>query len=209
VVVPLPAARRPIFAEVFVDVSAQLHGYGRRVFQDELAAISPWGVTEECSCPVPGYRVHNMDMRSGELARNAGVNLQTIRFYERRGLLPKPPRTVSGYRTYQQRDLERVLFIRRNQELGFTLAEIKQLMDLHSVLASMGARHFGTRPNELQGIIEIGRERLLAIREKSRTLNTMRRQLEWMLQQLESASTATCPVQSSRKRRPAHLKKIS
>src|SRR6516165_8265112 len=119
-------------------------------------------------------------MRSGELARNAGVNLQTIRFYERQGLLPKPERTASGYRTYQQRDLERVLFIRRNQELGFTLAEIKQLMDLHSVLASMGARHFGTRPNELQGIIEIGRERLLAIREKSRTLNTMRRQLEWM-----------------------------
>jgi len=52
-------------------------------------------------------------MRTGELARNAGVNLQTIRFYEREGLLPKPARTVSGYRNYQESDLERVIFIRR------------------------------------------------------------------------------------------------
>ena len=147
-------------------------------------------------------------MRSGELARSAGVNLQTIRFYERQGLLPKPARTASGYRSYQQNDLERVLFIRRNQQLGFTLAEIKQLMDLHRVLASMGLKHFRRRPSELQGIIEIGRERLLAIKEKSRILNTMRRQLEWLLQQLESASVVTCP-QSSGTRPPAHIKKSS
>lgn len=148
-------------------------------------------------------------MRSGELARNAGVNLQTIRFYERQGLLPKPARTASGYRSYQQNDLERVLFIRRNQELGFTLAEIKQLVDLHSVLASMGPQPFRRRPSELEGIIEIGRERLLAIKKKSRTLSTMRRQLEWLLQQLESATVVTCPAQASAKRPPAHIKKSS
>src|SRR5215469_612783 len=62
-------------------------------------------------------------MRTGELARKAGVNLQTIRFYEREGLLPEPARNVSGYRSYQTSDLDRVIFIRRNQELGFTLAE--------------------------------------------------------------------------------------
>jgi len=135
-------------------------------------------------------------MRTGELARNAGVNLQTIRFYERQGLLPEPERTASGYRTYQQRDLDRVKFIRRNQELGFTLREIKQLMDLHNVLASMGPKHFSRRPAELQGIIEIGRERLVAIKQKSRMLATMRRQLEWVLQQLESASVVSCPAQS-------------
>jgi DNA-binding transcriptional MerR regulator len=145
-------------------------------------------------------------MRTGELARKAGVNLQTIRFYEREGLLPEPARTVSGYRSYQTSDLDRVIFIRRNQELGFTLAEIKQLIDLHSVLASTGPRHFRTRPNELQGIIEIGRERLLAIKEKSRLLNTMRRQLEWLLQRLESTSVTACPAQ---KRSSADLKKIS
>jgi DNA-binding transcriptional MerR regulator len=147
-------------------------------------------------------------MRTGELARNAGVNLQTIRFYEREGLLQKPTRTASGYRAYQQHDLERLLFIRRNQELGFTLAEIKQLMELHSVLASMGAKHFRRRPEELQGIIEIGRERLLAIKQKSRMLNAMRRQLEWLLKQLESATTVTCPAQSP-KWEHAHPQKSS
>jgi len=125
-------------------------------------------------------------MRTGELAQKAGVNLQTIRFYEREGLLPTPARTVSGYRSYEGSDLQRVLFIRRNQELGFTLAEIKQVMHLHSILASMGPTHFRTRPNELQGIIEIGRKRLCAIREKSRMLDSIRRQLERLLQQLES-----------------------
>jgi DNA-binding transcriptional MerR regulator len=148
-------------------------------------------------------------MRSGELARNAGVNLQTIRFYERQGLLPKPERTASGYRSYQQSDLERVLFIRRNQELGFTLAEIKQITDLHSVLASMGPKHFRQRPSELQGIIQIGRERLLAIKDKSRMLNTMRRQLEWLLRQLESAKVVACPAQSSKTPRTPRLKKSS
>ena len=156
------------------------------------------------------YMVHNMAMRTGELARSAGVNLQAIRFYERQGLLPKPPRTTSGYRSYQQNDLERVLFIRKNQELGFTLAEIKQLMDLHRVLASMGPKQFRRRPSELQGIIEIGRERLLAIKEKTQTLDAMRRQLEWLLQQLESANVVSCPAaQASGKCLSPRLKKSS
>jgi len=146
-------------------------------------------------------------MRTGELARTAGVNLQTIRFYERQGLLRKPLRTASGYRSYEQSDLERVLFIKRNQEIGFTLAEIKQLIDLHSVLASMGPRQFQKRPSELQGIIEIGRERLAAIKQKSQMLNTMRRQLECVVQQLESATVVACPAQSSR--RPKRCQKSS
>jgi DNA-binding transcriptional MerR regulator len=134
-------------------------------------------------------------MRSGELAHNAGVNLQTIRFYERQGLLPKPARTASGYRCYQQSDLERVLFIKRNQEIGFTLREIKQLVDMHSVLVSMRPRRFRRRPSELQGIIELGRERLLVIKQKTKMLNSMRRQLEWLLVQLESTPVVTCPAQ--------------
>lgn len=158
-------------------------------------------------CHVLRYRVHNIGMRSGELARSAGVNLETIRFYERQGLLPAPARTLSGYRSYQQSDLERVLFIKRNQEIGFTLAEIKQLIDLHSVLVSMGPKHFRKRPSQLQGIIEIGRERLTSIKQKSAMLNAMRRQLEWLLSQLESTSVVTCPAQS--KKPPKCLKKSS
>src|SRR5215469_3080728 len=104
---------------------------------------------DNCPCHVLRYRVHNGAVHTGELARNAGVNLQTIRFYERQGLLPKPLRTASGYRSYQENDLERVRFIKRNQQLGFTLAEIKQLMRLHNVLVSMGQKRFRKRPHEL------------------------------------------------------------
>ena len=63
----------------------------------------------------------------GELAREAGVNVQTVRYYERRGLLEEPPRTASGYRKYPESDIARLGFIRRAQSLGFTLGEICDL----------------------------------------------------------------------------------
>ncbi len=69
-------------------------------------------------------------MQIGEVAARAGVNAQTIRFYERRGLLKKPARTASGYRTYPVSVVRVVHFIKQSQELGFTLAEIKQLLVL-------------------------------------------------------------------------------
>lgn len=69
-------------------------------------------------------------MTIGELARRAGVNVQTVRFYERRGLLEAPARRASGYREYGRATLERLRFIRRAQELGFTLAEITDLLAL-------------------------------------------------------------------------------
>ena len=69
-------------------------------------------------------------MTIGELAERAGVNVQTVRYYERRGLLAKPRRTDSGYRTYTDVTLDRLRFIRRAQELGFTLSEIGELLVL-------------------------------------------------------------------------------
>ena len=67
-------------------------------------------------------------MRIGELAAEAGVNLQTIRFYERRGLLREPPRLMSGYRTYSPEAVRTIRFIKRCQRLGFSLAEITELL---------------------------------------------------------------------------------
>ena len=67
-------------------------------------------------------------LKIGQLARAAGVNVETIRYYERRGLLPEPPRTRSGYREYPESDVARLGFIRRAQELGFTLKEVKELI---------------------------------------------------------------------------------
>jgi MerR family mercuric resistance operon transcriptional regulator len=66
----------------------------------------------------------------GKLAERGGVNLQTIRYYERLGLLPKPPRSQSGYRQFPEAAPRRVRFIKRAQELGFSLKEIKELLAL-------------------------------------------------------------------------------
>lgn len=135
-------------------------------------------------------------MRIGELAAKASVNIQTIRFYEREGLLPVPHRNRSGYRSYAANDLERVTFIKRNQELGFSLGEIMQLLDLHRVVAAM-PMPLHRKPSELRGIIALGHERLEAIEQKLNTLQTMRRRLTSLLQQLESATVATCPASNS------------
>src|SRR5688572_9573673 len=67
-------------------------------------------------------------MKIGEVAERAGVNLQTIRYYEREKLLPKAARLASGYRTFSEDTVRRVRFIKRAQELGFTLAEIRELL---------------------------------------------------------------------------------
>lgn len=66
----------------------------------------------------------------GHLAKQAGVNLETIRYYERRGLLPRPPRSASGYRLFPAEAVCRLRFIRRAQELGFSLGEIRELLSL-------------------------------------------------------------------------------
>lgn len=66
----------------------------------------------------------------GQLARRAGVNVETVRFYERRGLIQQPPTPTHGFRQYDDTILHRILFIKRAQNLGFTLAEIASLLDL-------------------------------------------------------------------------------
>jgi DNA-binding transcriptional MerR regulator len=64
----------------------------------------------------------------GNLARAAGVGVETVRYYERRGLLERPVRRDSGYREYSDGDVTRLQFIRRAKTLGFTLAEIRELL---------------------------------------------------------------------------------
>src|SRR2546425_6976159 len=66
----------------------------------------------------------------GQVARRAGVGVETVRFYEREGLLEEPPRRESGYRQYGEDIVARLQFIRRAKELGFTLNEIKELLSL-------------------------------------------------------------------------------
>ena len=69
-------------------------------------------------------------MLAGEAAKELGVGIQTLHFYEGQGLIPRPPRTASGYRHYTPEIIERVRFIRKAQALGFSLDEIKEILGL-------------------------------------------------------------------------------
>ena len=71
-----------------------------------------------------------MTLTISKVAASAGVNVQTLRYYERRGILAEPARSPSGYRQYEPEAVTRIRFIKRAQELGFTLEEISELLDL-------------------------------------------------------------------------------
>ncbi len=102
----------------------------------------------------------------GALSRDSGVNVETIRFYERSGLLPAPQRTASGYRSYRPEDARRLRFIRRGRELGFSLEEIRELLDL--------AAH----PQEpCASADRMVREHLDAIETRIRDLQSLRQEL--------------------------------
>ena len=80
----------------------------------------------------------------GELARQANVNIETIRYYERRGLISEPPRNKSGHRQYSREAVRRTDFIKRCQALGFSLKEIEEILELRitseSTCADMKSR---------------------------------------------------------------------
>lgn len=80
----------------------------------------------------------------GELAKQANVNIETIRYYERRGLIPEPPRNKSGHRQYSTEAVRRTQFIKRCQTLGFSLNEIHEILELRitpeSTCADMQSR---------------------------------------------------------------------
>ncbi|MBI5212239.1 MAG: MerR family transcriptional regulator [Nitrospirae bacterium] len=66
----------------------------------------------------------------GQIAKKVGVNIDTIRYYEKQGLIPKPSRRESGYRQYSEDSVKRILFIKRAKKLGFSLKEISELLSL-------------------------------------------------------------------------------
>ncbi len=69
-------------------------------------------------------------LTTGQLAKKARVNVETVRYYERRGLIPEPPRRDSGYRQYSHEMVTRIQFIKHAKELGFSLKEIDELLSL-------------------------------------------------------------------------------
>ncbi|MBI1194844.1 MAG: MerR family DNA-binding protein [Gammaproteobacteria bacterium] len=100
----------------------------------------------------------------GKVARQAGVGVETIRFYERRGLIDEPHRGQSGYRHYSPEIIPRIHFIRRAKELGFTLEEIKELLSLRT---SSTAQCMDVRMRAKAKIVEI--EEKIALLQRMRT----------------------------------------
>lgn len=125
-----------------------------------------------------------MEMTRGEVADRAGVNRETVRYYEQRGLIPEPPRSDGDYRTYDASYVERIRFIKRAQELGFSLAEIKDLLTLR--LASDG---------DCGEVRQRATAKLAEVRQKIRDLQ----QIEAVLGRLATVCrgegpTSNCPI---------------
>ena len=120
----------------------------------------------------------------GELARRAGVNITTIRFYERQSLLPVPERRESGYREYPVDTVAQVRFIRHAQDLGFTLNEVRDLLALRD------APEHGC-----DAVHDAAESKLSLIREKIRSLKRMEKVLSALAASCRSGSPASeCPI---------------
>lgn len=120
----------------------------------------------------------------GELAKQANINAQTIRYYERRKLVWPNRRSTAGYRFYTSAELKRVLFIRNAQDLGFTLKEIQELLSLRSKASLNCANAQKKAEKKLEGI-----------REKMRSLKKMERVLVALVSDCESKSpNSLCPI---------------
>lgn len=118
-------------------------------------------------------------LKIGEVSRRSGVGIEALRFYEKGGLLDKPSRTVSGYRVYGEEVLERLAFIKRAQALGFTLDEIKRIID--------DARK-GESPCE--EVREIVRQRMTELDERLRELHRFRKELKHTLEEWDKVGRA-------------------
>jgi len=118
-----------------------------------------------------------------ETAREAGVNTQTLRYYERRGLLAKPPRRGSGYRDYPADAVRIVRFIKNAQELGFSLDEIEQLVRLR-----------GVRRGEREKVRAIAERKITDIDRKIAQLRSMREALDQLAASCRAGAAAHCPI---------------
>ena len=128
-----------------------------------------------------------MGMKIGEVAERGGVNLQTIRYYEREKLLPEPPRLPSGYRIYPDLTVRRVRFIKRAQEIGFTLAEIRELLAIRIDAGRDSAE-----------VRTLAKAKITDIEEKIQTLHRMKDALGRITERCPGCGpTSECPILES------------
>lgn len=118
----------------------------------------------------------------GALAKKVGVNVETIRFYQRRGLLVKPLKPLKGVRHYTEHDVQRVRFIKKGQKLGFTLDEVSELLSLED----------GQHCREAK---EIAYRKLVLIRERIEDLRMMETVLSELVESCSrNVGSVSCPI---------------
>lgn len=123
-------------------------------------------------------------LKTGQVAVLAGVNVQTLRYYERRGLLKEPERRPSGYREYPPEAVQLIRFIKRAQELGFTLSEVEDLLRLRADQESACA--------EVRSAAEA---KIESIEQKIRHLRAMKRALDQLVASCATESSPRhCPI---------------
>ncbi len=122
-------------------------------------------------------------MKIGELSKSTGTNIETIRYYERIGLLPAPDRTAANYRSYGNDHRERLAFVRHSRELGFTIQEIRSLLDLsdHPERDCVEADRIAT-------------SHLVQIVAKIAQLETLRDELSGLVGRCRGGAAADCRV---------------
>ncbi len=114
----------------------------------------------------------------GKLAKQAGVNIETIRFYERKGLIEQPAKPLSGYRHYPDETLRRIYFIKHSQALGFTLSEIGSLLQLNDMPCGQ--------------VQELAENKLLSVQQKIADLQSLQQALNKLLRQCENNKDKSC-----------------
>jgi len=123
-------------------------------------------------------------LTTSEVAKQGGVNLETVRYYERRGLLPKPPRNATGYRAFEPDAVRRLPFIRHAQALGFSLHEINDLLALR---VKVGVSSADVRRRAEAKLVDID--------EKLKTLRAMKKVLTRFTESCSGAGPISrCPI---------------
>ena len=126
-----------------------------------------------------------MDVLSrSQLAEAALVNIETLRYYERRGLIPAPPRSATNYRRYPARTVDRVRFVKHAQDLGFSLEEIKELLSLRS-----------TRGAKAGDVKRRAEKKIAEIAERIRALQNIQAALQHLVSQCSGEGPVeTCTI---------------
>lgn len=125
-------------------------------------------------------------MKSGELAQRCDVNKQTIRFYERKGLLSASDTTAHNYKLYEHEDVRRVRFIKKAQGLGFSLDEIKDLLSLRA-----------SENTPCADVRQKAQIKLTDIAAKIRQLEAMQSTLKTLVEQCGNTTISECPILDS------------